>query len=137
MAVATEDLKGLGEKLKDRRTELNLSLKEVENATSIRMNFLKGIEDGEVQKLISPVYAQGFVNQYASYLGIESDDFMKANPEAFGVKPSQEFSYGIGTLETRDNPSARVKWFPNFIWAVATVMVLLSAYLLAKFLELV
>ena len=59
-------MKALGEIFQTRRKELNLSLKEVENSTSIRLPYLQAIEEGQMDKLISPIYAQGFVKQYAT-----------------------------------------------------------------------
>ena len=66
-------MKSIGEIFKQRRKEMNVSLKEAENATSIRMSYLQSIEDGDVSKMISPVYAQGFVKQYATFLGMDGD----------------------------------------------------------------
>jgi cytoskeletal protein RodZ len=130
-------MKNIGDIFKQRRKELNLSLKEVENATSIRMSYLQSIEDGEVQKLISPVYAQGFVKQYAIFLGIDGDKIIKDNPNIFNRATPQEFSYGIGTLEVRGNPGAGIKWFPNAIWVFITAGILGVAWLAAKYFEVV
>jgi cytoskeletal protein RodZ len=130
-------IKDLGESLKQKRKERNLSLKEAENATSIRMNFLQAIEEGEVSKLISPVYAQGFIKQYSAFLGVDSEKFFRENPDIFTRQQNQEFSYGIGTLEMRGNPGASVKWVPNAIWLVAFIAVLAAAYFFAKFLEVI
>lgn len=116
---------------------MNLSLKEAENATSIRTSYLQNIEEGELGKLISPVYAQGFVRQYASLLGIDGDKIVRENPELFNRHEAQEFSYGIGTMEVRGNPGAGVKWFPNAIWAIGTLVVLLLAWYFAKLLEVI
>ncbi|CCB86772.1 MULTISPECIES: helix-turn-helix domain-containing protein [Parachlamydia] len=130
-----EDAKSLGEVFKHKRKELNLSLKEVENATSIRMSHLLSIEEGELQKVISPIYAQGFVKQYASFLGVDGDKLVKEFPHIFNKGISQEFSYGIGTLEMRGNPGAGIKWFPNAMWVVAFIAILGGAWYLAKILE--
>ncbi len=131
-----QDLKSIGETLKQRRKELNLSLKEAENATSIRITYLQAIEEGEPNKLISPVYAQGFVKQYAALLGMDGERIVRENPDVFNNKAAiQEFSYGIGTLEHRGNPGAGVKWFPNALWIVAFLVVLGLAWYLAKFFE--
>ncbi len=72
-----EDIKSFGEQLKQRRKEMNISLKEAENATSIRIGYLQAIEDGEFKKLISPVYAHGFVRQYAAFLGVDGDQIIR------------------------------------------------------------
>lgn len=133
----TEDPKELGALFKNRRRELNLSLKEAENATSIRLHHLQSIEEGEVAKLISPVYAQGFVRQYAAFLGIDGERIIREYPEIFSRQGLSEFSFGIGTLEIRDNQSGRIKWFPNLIWLVAIGGILALAWLLARWLQLI
>lgn len=132
-----EQSKSFGELVKTRRQEMSLSLKEVENATSIRMNLLRAIEEGEVEKLISPVYAQGFVKQYAIFLGLDSDALMEQFPHAFDSSQAQEFLYGIGSLEVRGNPGANVKWVPNAAWIAATAFIFLGAWALARYLEVI
>lgn len=131
-----EEVKTIGETFKQRRQELSLSLKEVENATSIRMNYLQSIEDGDMDKLISPVYAYGFVKQYAAFLGIDGEQIIKNHPHFFRPPKPQEFSYGIGTLEVRGNPSAGIKWFPNAMWVLISLAVLAAAWMLARYLDL-
>lgn len=135
--MAKDDIKNIGDIFKERRKEMNISLKEAENATSIRMAYLQAIEDGEMQKLISPVYAHGFLRQYAIFLGVDGEKIIKDNPEVFHKTQAQEFSYGIGTLEVRGNPGANIKWFPNAIWIVVFIGMLVSAWFLAKFFEVV
>ena len=132
-----EECKEIGELFKQKRKEMNLSLKEAENATSIRMSYLQSIEEGEVNKLISPVYAQGFVKQYATFLGIDGENVIREHPEIFCRPEAQEFAYGIGTLEVRGNPVANVKWVPNALWVLASVLLMLLAWYTAHFLDLI
>lgn len=132
-----EELIQIGETFKQRRQKLNLSLKEIENATSIRMSHLQAIEEGEIHKLNSPVYAQGFVRQYASFLGIDGEKIIRENPEIFSRPEVQDFAYGIGTLEMRGNPGAGVKWFPNAIWISAFILLLAVAWFTARYLGVV
>lgn len=132
-----DEKKSFGEIFKQRRKEMNISLKEAENATSIRISYLQSIEDGDMSKLISPVYAQGFVRQYAAFLGVDGDRIIREHPELF-VKPElQEFSYGIGTLEMRNNPGSGVKWFPNAVWVAGIAFLVILAWLLARFLGVI
>lgn len=135
--VQVRDIHDIGEMLRKKRNEMNASLKEAENATSIRINYLLALEEGEMNKLISPVYAQGFFKQYASFLGIDGDKIIRDNPSLFTRPESQEFAYGIGTLEVRGNPGSNVKWFPNAIWVLAFIGVSLAAWYLAKFMGIV
>lgn len=131
-----EELKEMGDVFKNRRKELNLSLKEIENATSIRSTYLQAIEDGDMEKLISPIYAQGFMRQYANFLGIDGDAMIRENSKHFSRLENQEFSYGIGTLEMRGNPGSGVKWVPNALWVAAFGGVFFVSWYVAKYFEL-
>lgn len=131
------DMKSIGESFKRRRKELNVTLKEAENATSIRSSYLQSIEEADISRLISPVYARGFIKQYATFLGFDAEELMNKHPDLFTQTDSQEFSYGIGTLETRGNPGAGIKWFPNAIWVVASVVLLFLAWYVAHALDVI
>ncbi len=122
----------VGEVLRQKRKEMNISLKEAENATSIRTAYLHALEEGEMNKLISPIYAQGFFKQYASFLGLDGEQMVRDNPALFARPETQEFSYGIGTLEVRGNPGSSVKWFPNAVWIVIFAVICLAGWYLAK-----
>ena len=134
----TEEVKKVGEMFKTKRKELNLSLKEVENATSIRMNHLEAIEEGKEEEFLSPVYLLGFMRQYASFLGIDGEKIINDHPDTYNKEAKKhEFSYGIGTLEVRGSMGGGVKWFPNLIWAAVSVVVIALGYYLAKYLGVI
>ena len=133
----SNDVNTFGDIFKQRRKEMNLSLKEVENATSIRIGYLQSIEEGAMDKLISPIYAQGFVKQYAAFLGVDADQIIKEHPEVFSRSSQPEFSYGIGTLEVRGNPGAGIKWLPNAMWIGIFGAVLAFCWFLARYLEVI
>jgi cytoskeletal protein RodZ len=131
----SEELKRVGEIFKTKRKELNLSLKEVENTTSIRSAYLEAIEEGQINDYISGVYALGFMKQYAQFLGLDIDGMIRDNPGSFRMPAEKhEFNYGIGTLEVRGSMGGGVKWLPNLLWAGAAALVLVVAWYLAKFL---
>ncbi|MFI5334298.1 MAG: helix-turn-helix domain-containing protein [Chlamydiales bacterium] len=131
----SEEMKRVGNLLKTKRRELNLSLKEIENSTSIRSSYLEAIEEGKISQFIAAVYALGFVRQYASFLGLDAERIMLDHPHAFKLPAEKhEFSYGIGTLEVRGSMSGGVKWFPNLMWAAISVAVIVLAWYLAKYL---
>ncbi len=134
----SEELKRVGTLLKSKRKELNLTLKEVENSTSIRSSYLEAIEEGKIGEFISGVYALGFMKQYANFLGIDMETMIQENPHVFRMPAEKhEFSYGIGTLEVRGSMGGGVKWLPNLLWAAAAALVLVVAWYLAKFLGVI
>ena len=133
----TADMKQLGEVFKFKREELNLSLKEIENATSIRLMYLQAIEDGHVDKLLSSVYALGFIKQYANFLGFDKEQITKDYPKVFSLKPeAQEFAYGIGTMEMRGSSQGKVRYLPNAMWIAILGGGLALAWFFAKFVGL-
>ncbi len=137
MVFMSEDLKVLGCVLREKREGMNLSLKEAENATSIRTLYLQAIEEGRVEHFMSGAYALGFIRQYASFLGFDGEQLIKDHPEAFRMpSEKQDFAYGIGTLEVRGSPHGGVRWVPNLLWGGAFVLIAVIAWYFAKFLGL-
>jgi cytoskeletal protein RodZ len=133
----TDELKRVGQLFKRKRNDLNLSLKEVENSTSIRSSYLEAIEEGEISSYISGVYALGFMKQYAQFLGLNVEEMEREAPSAFRMPAEKhEFNYGIGTLEVRGSMSGGVKWLPSLIWAGAAALILVASWFLAKALGL-
>lgn len=129
----SEGLKKMGEKFRTKREEMNLSLKEVENATSIRMPYLQAIEEGKIGHFISTAYAAGFIRQYASFLGYEVEKLNKEFPDALRLPPEkQDFAYGIGTLEMRGSPHGGVRWVPNLMWGALFIVVVIAAWYFAR-----
>lgn len=134
----SEELKQLGEIFRAKRKELNLSLKEVENATSIRSGYIESIEAGSISQQLAGIYAQGFIKQYASFLGMDVEQIIRENPGAFRMPGEKhDFAYGIGTLEVRGSMGGGVKWFPNLLWAGLAAVVLVVAWYAAKFLGVI
>ncbi|MCY3975244.1 MAG: helix-turn-helix domain-containing protein [Simkaniaceae bacterium] len=127
-------IKQIGEECKAKRKELNLSLQEVEHATSIRSAYIEAIEEGREERFLSSVYMLGFFRQYADFLGMDGDKMVRDNPEVFdGVRAKHDFSYGIGTLEVRGSIGGGVRWVPNLIRAVLIVAIIIATYCLAKY----
>lgn len=123
----------MGDLFRSKREEMNLSLREVENATSIRVLYLQAIEEGIAQNFLSPVYALGFIRQYAQFLGFEADKLSKEYPDAFRLpQEKQDFAYGIGTLEMRGSPHGKVRWMPNLVWGSLFLSLAIGAWYFGK-----
>ena len=130
------DAQKLGALFAERRKELNISLKDVELATSIRLHYLQAIEEGQFDQIISPIYAKGFVKQYASFLGLDGESIVREYVALFPKSLRQDFDYGIGTLETRGHPGSGVQWAPNVVLFILAFCVLGFAWFLAKSFDL-
>lgn len=128
-----EQKKQIGDLFRSKRQQMNLSLKEVENVTSIRMMYLKAIEEGTVDKMLSQVYILGFIKQYASFLGLDTEGLIKDFPAVFAANGEKhEFDYGIGTLEVRNPHNSSSKILPNAIWIGVGILVVIGAWFFAR-----
>ncbi|SDB47813.1 cytoskeleton protein RodZ [Desulfonatronum thiosulfatophilum] len=67
------NLKELGKMLKDERLRQGLEISEVMERTKISRMNLEAIEEGNENALPHPVYAKGFVKNYAKFLGMDAD----------------------------------------------------------------
>lgn len=81
---------GIGNTLREARNRRKIDLSEVENATKIRVRFLRAIENEEWDVLPGDIYARAFIKTYASYLGLDgerlAEDF-RGSGEGVGERP--------------------------------------------------
>ncbi len=66
----------IGQKLLEERIKQGLSIKDISVTLKIKPHFLEAIEKGRYSDLPSASYAQGFVRNYAEFLGLKSQDVM-------------------------------------------------------------
>ncbi|MFZ0566194.1 MAG: helix-turn-helix domain-containing protein [Chlamydiales bacterium] len=127
----------LGKIFKRCREEKNLSLKEVESALSIRLNYLQAIEEGQLGKLISPIYAQGFIKKYAAFLDIDGDLLIREHPHVMKIlkeqHDKQDFSLKLASVEVRGSPGGELKWLPNLVWVTVSVIAMLAGWFLVRY----
>lgn len=65
--------KEVGEKLRQQREALGLSLPEVEQYTRLRQHYLQALEEGRIDGLPSPVQGRGMLSNYAAFLNMDED----------------------------------------------------------------
>ncbi|BAE81480.1 transcription regulator [Chlamydia felis Fe/C-56] len=116
-----KELVHLGEVFRTKREEQLLSLKDVEAATSIRYSCLEAIENGCLGKLISPIYAQGFIKKYAAYLGLDGERILQEHP--YVMKIFKEFSehnmemlLDLESMGGRNSPEKAIRTWSNLWW---------------------
>lgn len=125
-----KELSHLGNIFKKCRESKNLSLREIETSTSIRASYLTAIEEGKINKLISPIYAQGFIKKYAEFLELDGESLLSEYPYLMKMLKEKHidnlgFSFNISSLEMRSSPEGEIKWIPNLIWIGIGILALL------------
>lgn len=64
----------IGQTLRNRRLQRNLTLETIAKDTRIHSRFLKSLEEEKWEEFPARIYLQGFLRQYASYLGLDGDE---------------------------------------------------------------
>lgn len=77
-----------GQKLLEERLKKDLTIDEVAKIIKIRASFLSAIEKGEYAKLPAGAYTQGFVKNYAAFLGIPQREILPLFRREFNEKES-------------------------------------------------
>ena len=63
----------VGDILRSEREKQGLTIKDIENETSIRALYIDAIEKGNQKALPSEVYVKGFIRNYAEFLRLDAD----------------------------------------------------------------
>lgn len=70
--------KVVSKKLRDTREAKNLTLQHIANETHIRLRYLEALESGNFDALPSDFQVKGFIRSYGGYLGLNTEDLIKA-----------------------------------------------------------
>lgn len=125
----------LGQRLRDAREAKELSPEEVERATRIRARFIEQLERGDFSGM-TPVQAQGFLRNYARFLGIDFDLLeteltgQEAKPRApRGRRETKKSTSPATPVPTpAPRPAARPEGAPRRRrgWLTSTLIILLA-----------
>ena len=83
-------MKNLGAKLKAAREAMQLSLRDVADATRLRINVLEKMEDGSFDYDLQDVYKRGFLRIYAAFLKLNVDDVMREYNTAVAMRRGED-----------------------------------------------
>ena len=103
MTERDDALKELGRILTERREDIGMTLESVFDRTKIRLEYLRGIEEGNYEDFPETVYTKGFVRTYLKLIGAEDlqDEFMAQ------LDRKDRFSGNSGKLDTRSAKNAK------------------------------
>jgi cytoskeleton protein RodZ len=88
----------IGQKLRESREDQRLTIDKVFEATRIRMQYLRALEEDDLSIMPSAVQARGYLRNYAEFLGLDVDKLLDDLRAANANKPSP------GVIGPADNP---------------------------------
>jgi transcriptional regulator with XRE-family HTH domain len=109
----------IGQRLRQARERLGLSLEEAERTTHIRAQHLAALEGDDFAALPSPVQARGFLKNYADYLKLDTDRLL----QDYGTTPATRRP-PAGRAASAARPEFRVRrrgWFSADLLVAATI----------------
>ena len=80
----------VGEVLRAERERRQLTIHDIEEATSIRALYIESIENGNYDKLPGDVYTKGFIKNYATFLNLDAESLVKQFVEERTPEPTSE-----------------------------------------------
>ncbi len=111
----------LGERFRQAREALGISITEASTATRILPRYLQAIEAGDVASLPGDVYARGFVRNYAQLLGLPPEEMVSLYRQERGEPTSR-----IQIVPAAVPPRSRSCLIPSFFVTFFTVLLLLA-----------
>jgi cytoskeletal protein RodZ len=109
-------LQTVGEYLRAERLKKSLSIKDVESAISIRALYLNAIEEGNYDVVPGEVYLKGFIRNYATFLGLDSQEVMelyrqnKQQPKENELTETAQEVKTVKTAPKKEGGSGLTKW---------------------------
>lgn len=101
------DLKEFGRQLKEERLRQGLDLTEVMEKTKISRVSLEAIEEGNERALPHPVYAKGFVKNYARFLGLDADKMGNAMAQIYTSHDDATSDEQLALSDARKLPAVK------------------------------
>ena len=95
----------LGEQLRHARELRGLSLRDLEQATRIRVKYLRALEEGDLNVLSTEVQIRGFLRNYALHVGLDPESALRRLQQAIrGTKKRRWQRLFRGTNEASSLP---------------------------------
>lgn len=117
---AEADVGSFGTWLRQQRELREVSLREVADVTKISIRYLEALEQDRFDVLPAPVFAKGFLRQYATYVGLKPDDVVNSYLNALQEQEPQD-------EEPLQSEGRQTSWE----WASGLLLALLVVALLA------
>ncbi|MGH9382322.1 MAG: RodZ domain-containing protein [Thermoanaerobaculia bacterium] len=79
-----------GQWLRQQRAVRDIELDEVARATKVSIRYLEALEGGRFELLPAPVFARGFLREYARYVGLDADEAVNSYLTALQLGGAEE-----------------------------------------------
>lgn len=140
-------MKEIGEKLKETRESMGVSIEEVSEDLKIRPSQIEEVEKGNIKALKDIFSLKNFIRDYSKYLGLSYDDVIDEFNEYLFDYTSQISLDDIKKAKSKDDsvkkekkvispytmePKKKNKILPRIIWGLIIVLVIIGGCFVLK-----
>lgn len=95
----------VGERLRQKRDELKISLADASQRLCIRADLLRAIEEGDTAKLPEKVYTFGFIGSYARFLDLNEKEILSEYRKEHAEKAEEIYPLFLDPMPKKGAPS--------------------------------
>ncbi len=134
-------MKEIGEKLKEARESIGISIEEAAEDLKIRPSQIENLEQGNSDAFNDLFYLKYFIRDYAKYLGLDKEDLVDEFNEylfdytsKLSLEDIKNAKKGKTKTKTIKSPytmeyKSKLSWLPLVIYGVIIVAILVIAYI--------
>jgi len=125
-------MKKVGDILRKKRLETNLSIDDISKFTKIHSRYLKALEAGNYNEFADPVHIKGFLRNYSNFLKIDSKEVLALFRREY---QSENLSVPTNSKYKKNGVFANLKITPKVAIAVVVIFVFLGfgSYLFVQY----
>ncbi|MFQ5524894.1 MAG: helix-turn-helix domain-containing protein [Thermoanaerobaculia bacterium] len=116
-----------GSWLRSQRQIREVPLREIADATKISIRYLEALEEDRFDVLPAPVFAKGFLREYAKFVGLDSDEVVNSYLTALQASESPE-SVQEDSLPARSDTDRRHSWILIVALVIALALIAFLIY---------
>jgi len=118
-------MRTVGQILKEAREQKVYTLEQIEKAIKIRKELLVALESDNYKKLPPPTFVRGFIKNYASFLGLDSNKLLAIFRREFAEDRHKPY-----VMDAFSNPveTPKFKFSPNQLLSGVVVLIVLSFF---------
>lgn len=116
----------VGARLKEARIAKGLSLESLQETTKIQKRYLVAIEEGNFHLLPGKFYARAFIKEYATAVGLDSDELLKEHKEEIPKSESESEIQYTRVERSKENAAERSGTFFSVLPKIIVALLIIG-----------
>lgn len=114
----------IGLKLREFREKRKLSVDQIAKRLHIRGHYIRALEEGRFSNIPGRIYVDGYIRNYADYLGLNGDQFLASYRGAGGGRASNDDSFLLPEITHDEMKPGR----PALLLGLLLLLVIMAAW---------